>query len=70
MNGFFTWVLIIICLALAYQAGLFNAIGNYFQRTSDMSRQEQVIENPDGSTTTIKYKNVLNMWTDRRNGQE
>lgn len=62
MKAIMTRIIIIgILVFLAYKFGWIENIKNYFEKTAEMSKQEQVIYEPDGSVTKIKYRNVLNM---------
>ena len=55
------WIVVIGLIYFGYQAGWFTSIINYFTDSYDKARQEQVIENPDGSVTTVKYRNIFDM---------
>lgn len=59
------WLVVAACIYLAYQAGWFNSIINYFQESSARARQEQVIEYEDGSYSTVKYRNALDLMMGR-----
>ena len=65
MGRVLTWVFVIICIVVAYNAGLFNLIFNYFGDSANKMQQETVTENEDGSVTTVKYKNVFNVIFDK-----
>ena len=54
-------IIIIVCLVLfaAYKVGFFNPIFDYFKTSSEMTQQEKVIHEEDGSVTTVRYKNVV-----------
>ena len=55
------WLIIIGLVYYGFQAGWFTSIANYFKDSYNKARQEQVIENPDGSVTTVKYRNIFDM---------
>ena len=59
------WCLIIICVIVAYQMGIFDWIVQYFENSANKMQQETVTQNEDGSTTTVKYKNVFNVIFDK-----
>lgn len=60
-------IIIIVCLVLfvAYKVGFFNPIFDYFKHSSEMAQKEQVIHEKDGSTTTVKYKNVIDFMMEK-----
>ncbi len=60
MFKLFVWLLVFAGIYFAYQAGWFNSIISYFEESA---RQERVIEEEDGSITTIKYRNVIDLLT-------
>ena len=55
--------IIIICVVvfIAFQLGWIENIKNYFMKSIEMSHKEQVIKEPDGSITKIRYKNVFDL---------
>ncbi len=55
------WIVVFIAIFYAYQAGWFNNIANYFSESAKYGRQERVIEEDDGSITTVKYRNVFDL---------
>lgn len=55
------WMALLIALFYAYQAGLFHNIANYFSESEKFGRQERVIEEEDGSITTVRYRNIFDM---------
>lgn len=63
MFKLFVWLLVFAGIYFAYQAGWFNSIINYFEESARQARQERVIEEEDGSITTIKYRNVIDLLT-------
>ena len=69
MGKVISWIVVIICLYLVWQAGVFDIIGHYFKASADKANREEVIYNPDGSVTTVRYNNVLNVFFDRNNGR-
>ena len=64
MGKVISWIVVAICLYLLWSAGIFDIIGNYFQTSAEKANREEVTYNADGSVTTVKYKNVLNMLFD------
>ena len=65
MYRFFLWLLLFICLFFAWKAGWFDSIVNYFVHTEEYSRQEHVIQEDDGSVTTVRYRNIVDIVTGR-----
>jgi hypothetical protein len=65
MRQLIVWVIVAICLLWAWQAGVINSIIGYFQHSYEMSQQEQVIQNADGSVTTVKYGSIFNLFQPR-----
>jgi hypothetical protein len=65
MGRAISWILIIICVIVAYQMGIFDWIVQYFENSANKMQQETVTQNEDGSTTTVKYKNVFNVIFDK-----
>ena len=63
MFKLFVWLLVFAGIYFAYQAGWFNSIISYFGESARQARQERVIEEEDGSITTIKYRNVIDLLT-------
>ena len=63
MFKLFVWLLVFVGIYFAYQAGWFNSIISYFEESARQARQERVIEEEDGSITTIKYRNVIDLLT-------
>lgn len=61
MQRLLVWVVVIAGLFMGYKAGWFDFIIQYFSNSSAKARQEQVIENEDGSTTTVRYRNVFDL---------
>lgn len=59
----FGWLIVLAILYFGYQAGWFTSIINYFDESSRAAREERVIEHEDGSITTVKYRNVLDILT-------
>lgn len=57
----FGWLVLLGVLFYGWQAGWFDAVINYFSESSMAARQEKVIEHEDGSITTVKYRNVLDV---------
>ncbi len=57
------WLIVLVCIYMAYQAGWFNTIFSYFSDSAENAKQEQVIENEDGSYTTVRYRNILDILT-------
>ena len=58
--------LIIIGLVYyGFQAGWFTSIANYFKDSYNKARQEQVIENSDGTITTVRYKSFFDLIMDK-----
>ncbi len=55
------WIILIVLIVVGYQAGWFNSIINYFSESSRQARQERVIEESDGSVTTVKYRNIFDI---------
>ena len=55
------WIVLFVALFYAYQAGWFHNIANYFSESERYGRQERVIEEEDGSITTVRYRNVFDM---------
>ncbi len=55
------WMALLIALFYAYQAGWFHNIANYFSESEKFGRQERVIEEEDGSITTVRYRNIFDM---------
>lgn len=58
MGRILAWIVLLAGLFIGYQAHWFDGILEYF---SNSSKQEKVIIEPDGSTTTVKYKNVFDI---------
>lgn len=65
MGRVLTWIFVIICVVIAYQAGLFQGLFSYFENSANKMQEETVTENPDGSITKVKYKNVFNVIFDK-----
>ncbi len=63
MYKVFLWIIFFIALYFAYQAGWFHNIANYFSESEKFGRQERVIEEEDGSITTVRYRNVFDIVT-------
>lgn len=63
MDKLVLWIIFFVGLFLAYQAGWFDAVVQYFSDTEKYSRQEKVIENEDGSYSTVRYRNVIDIMT-------
>lgn len=63
MYKLFLWLVFLLALFFAYKAGWFNSIVNYFVETDRYSKQEKVIENPDGSVTSVRYRNIIDIVT-------
>ena len=65
MGKVISWILIIICVMFAYKMGIFDWIISYFENSANKMQEETVTQNADGSTTTVKYKNVFNVIFDK-----
>ena len=65
MRDLIKWVVIIALLVFGYFAGWFNPIINYFQKSAEYARQEQVINESDGSVTTVRYRSFVDIITGR-----
>ena len=63
MRDLVKWVIIIGVLVFGYFAGWFNPIINYFQKSAEYAKQEQVIQESDGSVTTVKYRSFFDVMT-------
>ena len=63
MSGLLKWIIIIAIIGFAYSSGFFDGIIKYFQNSYEYSQQEQVINEPDGSITTVRYKNIFDILT-------
>ncbi len=61
MKNALGWILLILVIIIAYKAGWLESIKNYFVNSSELSGKTEVIQEPDGSTTTIRYKNVVDL---------
>lgn len=61
MGRAFGWVVFLLILFIAYQAHWLDNIIDYISYTFNTSKQEKTIHNPDGSTTTVRYKNVFDI---------
>ena len=59
------WIVVIAAVFFAYQAGFFNSILDYFALSAAKAGQEETIQNPDGSITTVRYKNIFNILFDK-----
>lgn len=59
------WIIVIAAFYFAYQAGWFQGIANYFSESERFGRQERVIVEDDGSITTVRYRNVIDILTGR-----
>lgn len=55
------WVVFLIFIVWALQAGFFQTVFGYFQEAANRMTKEQVIHEADGSTTTIRYKNIFDI---------
>ena len=66
MQKLVSWIIFFVIVYFAYQAGWFNNMINYFSESSRQAREERVIEHPDGSITTVKYRNVLDMFFEKK----
>ncbi len=63
MRSVLYWIIVIALIYCAYSAGWFNSIMNYFTDSAKFSKQEKVIYEEDGSVTTVKYKNFIDILT-------
>ena len=59
----FGWLIVLAILYFGWQAGWFNSIISYFSDSARAARQERVIEEEDGSITTVRYRNVIDILT-------
>ena len=53
--------IIAVLVILALKMGWVENVRSYFARSIEISQQEQVIKESDGSITTIKYKNIFDL---------
>ena len=60
----FGWLVLLGVLYFGWQAGWFDQIISYFSESARNSRAEQVIEEEDGSITTVRYRNVFDLLLD------
>ncbi len=65
MKSLLGWIIFIAVVWFGWQAGWFQSIVNYFTHSQALSGKEQVIEEPDGSTTTVKYRNAIDLMLGR-----
>ncbi len=61
MQKLLVWIVVLGGLYMGYKAGWFDFITQYFSESAAKARQEQVIENEDGSITTVRYRNVFDL---------
>lgn len=62
MDKIVLWIVIFIGLFMAYQAGWFNNLLDYIENAKNYG-QERVIEEDDGSLTTVRYRNIIDIVT-------
>ena len=55
------WIIFFTIVYFGHQAGWFDYVINYFSDASRQAREERVIEHPDGSITTVKYRNIFDL---------
>ena len=65
MGRIISWILIVVCVIFAFKLGIFDWIIAYFENSANKMQEENVTHNPDGSTTTVRYKNVFNVIFDK-----
>ena len=63
MLRIFGWLIVLAILYYGYQSGWFTGIINYFSESTRNAREERVIEYEDGSFSTVKYRNVFDMFS-------
>jgi diacylglycerol kinase len=57
------WLLVIGALYFAYQVGMFNSIYDYVVDSISTASKEKVIQEEDGSVTTVRYKNIFDLFS-------
>ena len=60
----FGWLVLLGILYFGWQVGWFDQIISYFSESARNARAEQVIEEEDGSITTVRYRNVFDLLLD------
>ncbi len=60
MDKIVLWIVILLGLFMAYQAGWLNGVLEYFDHAKNYG-QERVIEEEDGSIKTIRYRNIVDI---------
>ncbi|MBQ9245675.1 hypothetical protein IJ182_05340 [bacterium] len=59
MNKIVSFIILVVCLAVAYKIGLINTMINYINASITKAQQEEVYHNPDGSVTTVRYRSLF-----------
>ncbi len=59
MNKIIGLIVLLGGLYLGYQAHWFDEIINYVVDSYEKEKEEKVIYEPDGSITTIRHKNII-----------
>lgn len=62
MDKIVLWIVILLGVFMAYQAGWLNGVLEYFGQTKNYG-QERVIEEEDGTISTIRYRNIVDIMT-------
>ncbi len=63
MGKVFGWIVVIVLIIVACKAGWVNSVINYFDSSYTKAKQERVIEESDGSVTTVRYRNIFDILT-------
>ena len=61
MGKIFGWVVVIVLIIVAFKAGWVDSMIGYFDSSYSKAKQEKVIQEADGSTTTIRYRNIFDV---------
>ena len=61
MGKLFFWVIVILLIFVGYKAGVFDPVVNYFSESAKQARQEKIIQEEDGSITTVRYRNIFDL---------
>ena len=61
MGKLFFWVIVILLIVGGYKAGVFDPVVNYFSESAKYARQEKIIQEEDGSITTVRYRNIFDL---------